>query len=306
MPPRADTKEHHLCFAYKGERMRSEFFERLKFVNVQGTTGSDGMQLVRISLQKQNGRRAHTIQRVIEQYNRIAAAEINPVAFNTQPVVCCFKLTQHVNTNPILWKIASDKESSSSKYWAWDSGHNVPRPMRAKALLPLIEKTLIEELRTDPSTLPLQRICEEIQAKIDEQHEDSVIDIPTELKKYIGREQMYLVAPAVVSLPPASIFQMDDLVFKDDDDKGKDEDDKPNDTIKAYFQAMLLEWKGARAVSVTAEEVVKFLNRESPGLYRRSCVAAFMRPFIDDGSVSSHDGLRFTIHPARVAEKINA
>ena len=78
MPPRADNKEHHLCFAYKGERMREELFEDLKFANAQGTTAPDGLQLVRISLQKQNGRRGHTIHKIIDQYNRNAASDIKP------------------------------------------------------------------------------------------------------------------------------------------------------------------------------------------------------------------------------------
>lgn len=297
MPPRADNKEHHLCFAYKGERMREELFEDLKFANAQGTTAPDGLQLVRISLQKQNGRRGHTIHKIIDQYNRNAASDIKPaIAYpQQQQAICCFKLTQPVGSNPILLRIAADK--GSPPYWSWTCGAEKPAK-KTKDLRPLIEKTLVEELRVDPSTLPIQRVCEEIQAKMEDAEDERTVNIAEELKRYIGREQMYLVAP-----PSASIFNMDaDPVFKDD---GKDEplnDDSPNDTIKAYFRTMLPQW--GEVAHVAAEDVTKILNARSAGLYKRSCVASFMRPFIKDGSVETKDNVNFTIHTRRVAQKI--
>jgi len=304
MALRNDNKEHHLCFAYRGERMREELFEGLKFANVQGTVHPDGAQLVRISLQKQNGRRVHTIHKIIDQYNKNAASDIKPIIMFPlqQTAVYCFKLAQPPGSNPILLRIHQDM--NSPRYWAWTTTSSQEKStMKRKALLSNIEKTL-EEMKVDPSALPLQRICDEIQAKIDEKDEETTINIAEELKKYIGREQMYLVAPPAASAPSSiNIFDMDDLVFKDTGKQGPPYDDtRPNETIKAYFRKMLPEW--GEIAHVTAEQVVAALNVKSAGLYKRACVPYFLRPFIKDGSVQTNDNANFTIDTRRVAEKI--
>ena len=300
MPPRTDKKEHHLCFAYRGERMREELFEELRFANVQGTTEADGMQLVRISLQKSNGRRAHTIHKIIEQYNKNAAADIRPIAIAQRPAVCCFKLSHPITLNPILVRIDAAKKSPS--YWSWScNGVDAGAAKKRVALVSLIEKTL-GEMKVDSSTLPLERIYDEIQAKMDEEEEEgNTIDITQELRKYIGREQLYLVAPPVAAAPRRNLFGMDDLVFKETDELPEDSD-APSEPIKAYFRRMIPEW--GEVASVTAEQVTSALNWKSAGLYKRSCVAPFMRPFLKDGSVETDDYVHYTVHTRRVAEKI--
>jgi hypothetical protein len=48
------------------------------------------------------------------------------------------------------------------------------------------------------------------------------------------------------------------------------------------------EWDGLETVEVTAAEVVRGLNGGDVGVYRRSCVSQFMRPFLFDGSVEGY------------------
>ncbi len=300
----ADNKEHHLCFAYRGERMNEDLFEGLKFANAQGTTTPDGVQLIRISLQKQCGRRLHTIPKVIDQYNRTAVADIKPIINQDGASVYCFKLSHP--SNPILLRIAADK--GTTRYWSWNT--TTPQEKSAKkykALLPKI-KQAIDGLKIDQSTLPVERICEELQAKLEEdavpEEEQSAV-ITQELKKYIGREQMYIVAPPPRQVPSRSagslLFQLDDLLFKNDDEPTTT---GPNDTITSYFKKMLPEWEGMKTVCVTSSQVVATLNNNSEGLYRRTCVPVFMDPFIQDGSVETSDNVRFVIHTERIAEKI--
>ncbi len=303
MRARADNKEHHFCFAYMGERMREDLFESMKFANVQGISTADGTQLVRISLQKQNGRRGHTIHKIIEQYNKNAVTDIKPeILFPMQQqALYCFKLNHPAGSNPILIRIEQNKKTPS--YWSWNTTSPQEKSAKKrKELLSIIEKTL-EEMHVDPSTLPLQRICEEIQAKMEEEEDETAINITEELKRYIGREQMYLVAPPAAATASMHIFDMDDLVFKNTGAQDPPHDDgRPNETIKAYFRKMLPEW--GELAHVTAEQVVSALNNKSAGLYKRACVAHFLRPFIKDGSIETKDNVHFTIHTHRVAEKI--
>jgi hypothetical protein len=63
----------------------------------------------------------------------------------------------------------------------------------------------------------------------------------------------------------------------------------PVPSILNYFKTMLkTEWDGVETVEVTAAEVVRGLNGGDVGVYRRSCVSQFMRPFLFDGSVEGY------------------
>jgi hypothetical protein len=51
-------------------------------------------------------------------------------------------------------------------------------------------------------------------------------------------------------------------------------------------------------------EIVDELNRQHAGLYRHTCVASFMQPFIQDGSVETSDGAHFVLDVARIAKLV--
>ena len=94
-----DKKEHHFCFAYKGERMRVTPFDELHFANVQGTSTLDGIQLVRVTLQRRNGRRASTIPKIIQDYNTLSGTDpVSPTKVASE-LICCFKITQPFDGN---------------------------------------------------------------------------------------------------------------------------------------------------------------------------------------------------------------
>jgi hypothetical protein len=84
---------------------------------------------------------------------------------------------------------------------------------------------------------------------------------------------------------------------------------KPVMCIKGYFQQMMLkEWVGKEVVEVSATDVVRVLNGGEVGVYRRSCVAQFMRPYLFDGSVEGYSWKgaggthceKFIVHVARL------
>jgi len=313
MPP--DNKEHHFCFAYEGEKMEQAQFESLKFLHVQGTSTADGTQLVRISLQRRNGRRAGTIPRIIEQYNKTAAA---PITVFKHPVTC-FKLTQKPSENPILLRIELDKQTS--RYWTWSSQTSpvTKKPAAPTKQLALCVEQMVRDLKMDPSAMCVKSICGEIQAQYHEAHGGCIDDpisaeqrafILKELHRYLQREKLYIVSPVARSrqldhhahaiIRPDSL--MDDLKFKDDGDTKAREG--PNDTILRYLKSMIGRWEGRATVRLTSMEIVDALNSQHAGLYRHTCVASFMQPFIRDGSVETSDNTHFTLDVARIAQTI--
>jgi hypothetical protein len=156
----SDRKEHHFCFAYKGQRMRVTPFERLHFVNVQGTSTLDGYQFVRISLHRRNGRRASTILNVVHEYNTLSGTDpITPVKIASQQLITCFKTTQLPDDNPILLRIEADRRSSA-RYWCWNPvQEQLPTPTNKKqfkkgAFAGL--EGLVRELNLDPTILCMQ------------------------------------------------------------------------------------------------------------------------------------------------------
>ena len=161
----SDNKQHHFCFAYHGNRMRSAPFESLHFVRVQGTCTDEGLQLVRVTLHRKNGRRAATIPRILDEYNRLSETDpIVPVhAFNLPAKVTCFKSTRSALSNPLLYRIEHDQNSSHKAYWSWELNTAPPSDVKVQkpALLAGLEG-LVRELNLDPSTLCMQSAYDEI------------------------------------------------------------------------------------------------------------------------------------------------
>jgi hypothetical protein len=83
----------------------------------------------------------------------------------------------------------------------------------------------------------------------------------------------------------------------------------PVKCIQEYLKRMLdEEWAGKEVVEVSATDVVRGLNGGEVGVYRRSCVAQFMRPYLFDGSVEGYSWKgaggahceKFIVHVARL------
>ncbi|MEI6808115.1 MAG: hypothetical protein WCN95_05285 [bacterium] len=313
MPP--DNKEHHFCFAYDGDKMQVSDFEALKFLHVQGTSTADGTQLVRVSLQKRNGRRAGTIPRIIDEYNKKADA---PIAAFKSPITC-FKLTTKIPDNPVLLRIELDKQTS--RYWTWSSQSAAVKKtiQQPKHFISCIDQMILE-LKMDPSVLCTKSISNEIQAQYHETNgeyigasvsPDQKAFVLKELQRFLQREKLYIVSPpaarskkldhhALAITKPDSL--MDDLKFKDDDEKTTQTG--PNDTILQYLRSMLCQWKGLSTVRLTSAEIADALSHKHVGLYRHTCVASFMLPFVQDGSVETSDNALFVINVEQIAKKI--
>ena len=161
----SDRKEHHFCFAYKGDRMRITPFEALHFINVQGTSTLDGLQLIRISLHRKNGRRSSTIPNILQEYNSVSGTDpVLPVKFAAQ-LITCFKPTQMPEDNPVLLRIDADR-ISSSRYWCWDaaveqdSAPAVKKSSKKGSFAGL--EGLVCELNLDPSLLCMQSAYDQV------------------------------------------------------------------------------------------------------------------------------------------------
>lgn len=329
----SDNKEHHFCFAYRGARMDPGSFEDLKFLNVQGTSTLDGVQMVRITLQRRNGRRSNTIPKIIEQYtSRVPEAPpIVPIRVGRfeQPIVC-FKLAHPISQNPILTRIEMDKETSSQRYWAWTSRSVEAEPSSSKKrpkaetmddseLASIIERMICER-GIDASALQIPSICAEVRRRYTDTRggnlgvypsKDDKEFIQSELTRCLDREMAYMVLPHarkqddqrnVRALTDALL--MDGLEFKNDDSSTAAQPSRPNETIIQYLNSMLPQWKHLDTVTVSAAEVASALSQRNYGLYRQTCVTAFMRPFILDGSIETADNVHFEINVQRVARKI--
>jgi len=143
--------------------MRITPFEKLHFINVQGTTTVDGHQYVRISLHRRNGRRASTIANVISEYNALSETDpITPVKIDKQ-LITCFKPTQMPTNNQILGRIEVDR-TMSSRYWHWNATpekqEKTPRKGRTFSGL----EGLVRELNLDPAVLCMQSAYDAISA----------------------------------------------------------------------------------------------------------------------------------------------
>ena len=70
----------------------------------------------------------------------------------------------------------------------------------------------------------------------------------------------------------------------------------PVSAIIGFFKQMLGEWADKDTVEVTAADVVRVLNGGDVGVYRKSCVSQFMRPFLFDGSVEGYTWKEGPVH----------
>lgn len=333
----SDRKEHHFCFAYKGQRMRITPFETLHFINVQGTSTLDGYQFVRISLHRKNGRRANTILNVIHEYNALSGTEpITPEKITPQ-LITCFKATQSSEEdNPILLRIEADRRSSA-RYWCWNAAQEQPtankKPLKKGTFAGL--EGLVRELNLDPSVLCMQSAYDSIANSYFQVHpfhpspfvcashstrqvngkvlknsgSFSAQDkdfIMAELKRHFDRERMFIVAPnthpelndAAKALTQTDL--MDDLKFKDEASSSTGR----NGLVLEYFERMMPLWHGSDTQIVALKDILAEFNRKNEGMYRRACVIPFMRPFIDAGAVEIVDTHTVRVHVGRVESSL--
>ena len=314
-----DNKEHHFCFAFRGERMRITPFETLHFANVQGTSTLDGIQLVRISLERKNGRRASSIPKIIDEYNAISGIDpITPVSMpGMAQLITCFKTNRSFDGISILQRIEMDR-ATSSRYWNWNTVVEEKTPKIKKSRFSGLEG-LVRELNMDPSTLCMQSAYTQVakayfQIKGVELKNSGTFPesdkefLLAELRRHFDRERMFIVAPppahkelTVAAKAITEGSTMDDLRFKAA--KGDDRQKDISPVAVAYFEAMLPKWKDDTLVETTFKEVLAQFNCENAGIYRRTCIVPFMAPFTSAGSVEiTATGLRIDVE--RVFEQL--
>jgi hypothetical protein len=321
-----DRKEHHFCFAYKGEQLRVTPFEKLHFSRVQGTSTIDGAQLVRVSLHRRNGRRESTIPRLIQEYNSMSGTDpITPCRFvPSQPTtVQCFKATQP--DNPIVLRIESDRMAGSSRYWNWEAEPEGPVAANKKSKkggFPGLEGLVRTELNLDPSALCMQSAYDQVARAYFQVYgielknsgafpiEDKGF-ILSELRRHFDNERMYIVSPSTHStLTPTAKAILDDtsimgdLRFMRADGVGH-APPAPNGTVLRYLRKVLAdENERDTVVTVPFQAILAEFNRESEGFYRRTCIVPFMTPFIATGAVVLASADTLQIHIRRVAEQL--
>ena len=309
-----DKKEHHFCFAYKGERMRVTPFDELHFANVQGTSTLDGIQLVRVTLQRRNGRRASTIPKIIQDYNTLSGTDpVSPTKVASE-LICCFKITQPFDGNPILLRIEADR-LTSSRYWVWDAQETGTTAKKSKKGSFAGLEGLVRELNLDPAVLCMQSAYDQISKIYFQVHGVELKNSGTfpakdkefilkELRRHFDRERMYVVSPNIQKeLTPAAkaiteTAFMDDLKFKATQDSA----DAPNSTVLKYFAEILSEQRGD--ITVSFKSILANFNSESMGIYRRTCIIPFMTPFVSTGAVEVADQDHLLIHTQMVADQI--
>jgi hypothetical protein len=311
----ADRKVHHFCFAYRGDQMRTSPFEALHFFNVQGTSTLDGLQLVRISLKRGNGRRESTIPRIIQEYNSLSEAEpITPCPF-ASCTIHCFKTTNATNSSPIIRRIEADR-LSSSRYWSWDAIAEEGKP--TKGAFSGLE-SLVRELNLNPSTLHMKSAYDHVSKAYFQVHGKALRNsgafpakdrdfILQELRKHFDRERMYVVSPNVsAELTPAAKALttpcfMDDVRFNAASDTRPG--NVPNETVLRYFAGILSD-ADKEDVTVSFQDILIAFNSTNAGMYRRSCILPFMSPFLESRAVESVDETHLLIHTQKVARQIS-
>jgi hypothetical protein len=172
-----DTKERNFCFVYKGEALQPTLFESLYFQSAEGAyCREDGMWYVRVSLDRNHGRRAINVPNILEDYNekvqerdRVVPAHLPQMA----SAITCFKTAGPSSNNHILCRIKADSKTNPT-YWRWDhkklsevvvsAGSTTKLPKsKSKAKQPL-ETTpvrtglegLARELSLDPNGIDMQ------------------------------------------------------------------------------------------------------------------------------------------------------
>ena len=321
----ADRKEHHFCFAYKGERLRITPFEKLHFASVQGTSTLDGAQLVRVSLQRRNGRRSSTIPRIIQEYNALSGTDhIVPCRFvASQPMpIQCFKMNQL--DNPIVLRIESDRTSGSSRFWSWEAAEGHASSKKKKNGFSGLEGLVRNELNLDPSVVCMQSAYDQIARAYFQVYgtelknsgtfpaEDKEF-ILSELRLHFDRERMYRVAPNTLrELTPAAkaIAEADECMMGDlcftcaDGGATASSSGAPNATVLKYLRTVLEAERGRdTVVTVSLKTVLDEFNSDSAGFYKRTCIVPFMTPFVATRAVEM-EGETLRIHTRLVAEQI--
>lgn len=175
-----DTKERNFCFVYRGEALQPTLFESLHFQSAEGAyCTEDGMWYVRVSLDRNHGRRVINVPNILEDYNekvqerdRIMPVHISQMALT----ITCFKTTGPSSSNHILCRIKADSKTNPT-YWRWDhkkpsevmsakpaAGSTTKHPKskaRAKQSLEAIPvrtglEGLARELSLDPNGIDMQ------------------------------------------------------------------------------------------------------------------------------------------------------
>jgi len=295
--------------------MRVTPFEALRFSSVQGTSTLDGLQLVRISLKRGNGRRESTIPRIIDEYNAVSETEpIIPCTFASRSIHC-FKTTDTSNPSPIIRRIEADR-LSSSRYWSWDAAAEEGKP--SKGAFSGLE-SLVRELNLNPSTLSMHSAYDHVSKAYFQVHGTALRNSGTfpakdrefilqELRKHFDRERMYVVSPNLnTELTPAAKALttpgfMDDLRFNATTESRSA--NHPNDTVLRYFSNVL---KDAKSTDFTTsfKDILAEFNKTNAGMYRRACILPFMSPFLESNAVELVDENHLRIHTRMVADQIS-
>lgn len=170
----SDTKERNFCFVYKGESLKPALFESLHFQSAEGMyCREDGMWYVRISLNRNHGRRAINIPNTIDEYNENVTEKdkIRPTHIPQMPsIITCFKTSGPSANNHVLRRIKLDSQTNPT-YWKWDrkappafKETTAKHPKSRKHSEHAVDNTpirsglegLVRELNLNPNTLDMQ------------------------------------------------------------------------------------------------------------------------------------------------------
>lgn len=303
-------KEHHFCFAHRGERMQETLFDRLPFQYAQGIRTDDGIQLVSISLQRNKGRRESNISNLISEYNALLPSinkAVVPICFAPlgKPIVCFNAqnksnpimdlITRRVNHQRTLYPMFNTNATlqANSTYWRWEAGGEAPPKKRKTSSTMNGFESLVRELNLNPRTINMQSAYESIITKcatkhgltLDSrshtQHRDILLK---EMRIMFEKELAYIVSPpiGVLDAKATALTGETDLMH----DLGLSEasslpDPKINDTVKTALANMLPNWERRAWVQMTFAELLTEFNRTSEGIYRRSSVIPFTKPLVD-------------------------
>ena len=268
----ADRKEHHFCFAYKGDQLRITPFEALHLAHVEGTSTLDGTQLVKASLQRKNGRREGTIQKIVQEYNALSGTDpIVPCLFvASQPeMVLCFKTTnQAAEGPPIVQRIDSDRMLGSSRYWSWDARVAERSKLQEERGSKKgkrngfagLEGLVRSELNLNPPALRMQSAYDHVARVYFQVHGKELKNSGTfaakdkdflvsELRRHFDKERMYIVSPPTkqtdLSAAAKALMSdegiMDDLHFAPAEEPGSTAEGappQPNATTVRFLKAV--------------------------------------------------------------------
>jgi hypothetical protein len=238
MAPASENKERHFCFVYFGNQMHLPDFDRLHFNLVEGCWFEEGgrtVQFVRVSLQQKNGRRAGTIPRIIDEYNRMdgRSEPVQPVVyfplFNAAAVVC-FKSSASIQNNPILTRIAAAKRAVDG-FWRWcpTSTTTTPSVSAGRRFISSMHDVL-REIRLPESRVSVQRVYSELSEPyfkkfgtplaegtgcIPIEHREFIV---SEIRRLFEEELSYTQQPSTRVLPQALIDHngwMGDILLTD-------------------------------------------------------------------------------------------